>query len=158
MALPAAILCAVRGKLETQMHALTRLAASTWGCTVPRARGMYTKVIRSCIAYGAGAFYNPSKPRFAKAMARHQAQALRTVLGAYKATPVRSLELDAFCPPLDIYLSKRVADFDRRMQFSRLDVKLSRATAYVKARLRARRPRRDRKRRLEGAHWEWVRN
>ena len=86
----AAHIHAVRGKLETQMHALTRLAASAWGCTVPRAREIYTKVIRSCIAYGAGAFYSPGKPRFAKAMARHQAQALRTVLGAYKATPVRS--------------------------------------------------------------------
>ena len=60
---------AVRGKLDTQMNALTRLAASTWGCTVPRAREIYTKVIRSCIAYGAGAFHNPDRPRFAKAMA-----------------------------------------------------------------------------------------
>ena len=91
-------------------------------------------------------------------MARHQAQALRTVLGPYKATPVCSLELDAFCPPLDIYLSKRVADFERRMQFSGLDIKLSRATAYIEAKLRARRLRRDRKRLLEGAHWEWARD
>ena len=89
-------------------------------------------------------------------MARHQAQAMRTVLEAYKATPVRSLELDAFCPPLEIYLSKRVADFERKMQFSRLGLRLSRATAYIEARLRARRPRRDRKRPLEDAHWEWA--
>ena len=91
-------------------------------------------------------------------MARHQAQALRTVLEAYKATPVRSLELDAFCPPLDIYLSKRVADFERRMQLSGLDSKLSRAPAYVEARLRARRPRHDRKKWLEGAHWDWAKS
>ena len=38
-------------------------------------------------------------------MARHQAQALRTALGAYKATPVCSLELDAFFLPLNIYRS-----------------------------------------------------
>ena len=66
--------------------------------------------------YGAGAFYNPGKPRFAKATACHWAQALRTVLGAYKATPIRNMELDAFCPPLDIYLNKQVADFELRMQ------------------------------------------
>ena len=93
-------------------------------------------------------------------MARHQAQAMRTVLEAYKATPVRSLELDAFCPPLEIYLSKRVADFERKMQFSGLGLRLSRATAYIearlRARLRARQPRRDRKRPLEDAHWEWA--
>ena len=134
------------------MHALTRLAASAWGCTVPRAREIYTKVIRSCIAYGAGAFYNPGKPRFAKAMARHQAQALRTVLGAYKATPIRSLELDGFCPPLDIHLNKWVADFELRMQLSGLSLQLDRATAYVEARLR------DRRKQLEGTHWEWAKN
>ena len=44
------------------------------------------------------------------------------------------------------------------MQFSGLDVKLSRATVYVEARLRARQPRRDRKRRLEGACWKWAKD
>ena len=102
------------------MNALTRLAASTWGCTVPRAREIYTKVIRSCVAYGAGAFHNPHRPRFAKALATSQSASLRIILGAYKATPTRSLELDAFCPPLDIYLNKRVADFERRIQLSGL--------------------------------------
>ena len=62
-------------------------------------------------------------------------------------------------PTLDIYLSKRVADFERRMQFSEVDVKLHRATtAYVEAGLRVRQPRCDRKRRLEGAHWEWAKD
>ena len=91
-------------------------------------------------------------------MVRHQAQALRTVLGAYKATPIRSLELDAFCPPLDIYLNKRVADFELRMQLSGLSLQLDRATAYVEARLRDRRPRRDRRKPLEGTHQEWAKN
>ena len=44
------------------------------------------------------------------------------------------------------------------MRFSGLDLRLSRATAYIEARLRARRPRRDRKRPLEDAHWEWARD
>ena len=43
-------------------------------------------------------------------MARYQSRALRTVLGAYKAAPIRSLGLDAFCSLLDIYLRKRVAE------------------------------------------------
>ena len=50
---------AIRKKLSTQMHALTRLAASTWGISTIRARKVYTKVIRSAIAYGAGVTYNP---------------------------------------------------------------------------------------------------
>ena len=102
------------------MYALTHLAASAWGYIVLRAREIYIKVIRSCIAYGARAFYNPSKPCFVKAIVRYKAQALQTVLGAYKASPIRSLELDAFCPLLDIYLNKRVADFKLQMQLSGL--------------------------------------
>ena len=39
------------------------------------------------------------------------------------------------------------------MQLSGLDLKLNRAMAYVEARLGARRPRRDRRKQLEGARW-----
>ena len=85
-------------------------------------------------------------------MARHQAQALGTTLGAYKATPIRSLELDTFCPPLDIYLNKRVADFELRMQLSGPSLQLDRGTAYVEARLR------DWRKPLEGTHREWAKN
>ena len=121
----------VRGKQETRINALTRLAASTWGCTVPRAREMYTKVVRTCVAFGAGALHNLHRPRFAKALTTAQNTVLCTVLGAYKNTPMRSLELNAFCPPLDIYLNKRVADFERRMQLSGLCRKPDHATAAV---------------------------
>ena len=153
----AAYIRAVRGKLATQMNALTRLAALTWGCTVPRAREIYTKVIRSVIAYGAGAFHNPSQPRYVKTLGPAQTSALRTVLGAYKATPTRSLKLDAFCPPLDIYLNKCVADFERRMQISGLAAQLNRATTVIAARLRRRRPRRGRPAAKPiGYHWEWA--
>jgi hypothetical protein len=56
----------IQTKMETQQFALTRLAASTWGCSYVRAREIYTKVIRSAIAYGASAYHTPSengKPR-----------------------------------------------------------------------------------------------
>ena len=60
--------------------------------------------------------------------------------------------------PLDIYLNEGSADFERRMQLSGLSLQLDRATAYVEARLKNRRPRRDRRKRLEGAYWEWAKN
>ena len=47
----------VKGKLSTQNFALTRLAASVWGCDLVRAREIYTKVIRNAVAYGASAFH-----------------------------------------------------------------------------------------------------
>ena len=47
-------LAAVKRKFATQQFVLTRLAASAWGCSLLRAREIYTKVIRSTIAYGTG--------------------------------------------------------------------------------------------------------
>ena len=43
----------VKKKLATQKFALSKLAASVWGCSLARAREIYTKVIRATIAYGA---------------------------------------------------------------------------------------------------------
>ncbi len=36
--------------------------------------------------------------------------------GAYKATPIRYLETETHVPPLDLYLNKRVADFEERLE------------------------------------------
>ena len=85
------------------MHALTRLAASTWGVDLVQAREVYVKVIRAAMAYGTGVTHNPHNPKVAEALKVAQNTALRRVLGAYKATPVRNLELETFCPPLDLY-------------------------------------------------------
>jgi hypothetical protein len=40
-------------KLSRQQFALTKIAASAWGCSLVRAREVYTKVVRSALAYGA---------------------------------------------------------------------------------------------------------
>nr|AAA21781.1 pol-like protein [Neurospora crassa] len=111
---------AVKQKMTTQTNALTRLAAKTWGCSFARAREIYTKCIRSAIAYGASAFHQPTevygKPRgIVIGLAKYQTKCLRVVAGAYKATPVRNLETETFCPPLDLYLNKRVRAFEERL-------------------------------------------
>jgi exonuclease III len=111
---------AIRKKMATQTNALTRLAARTWGCSFARAREIYTKCIRSAIAYGASAFHQPTevygKPRgIVIGLAKYQTKCLRVVAGAYKATPVRNLETETFCPPLDLYLNKRVRAFEERL-------------------------------------------
>ena len=104
------------------------------------------------LLYSAGVFYNPNRPRLTKAMAPKQAQALRVVLRAYKATPTRTFELDAYCPPLDIYLDKWLADFEQGMQLSGLGQKLRQTVTYIATRLWTRRPRRDRRKQLEGTY------
>jgi len=123
---------ALKGKMETQMCALTRLAASTWGCSLPRAREIYVKVIRAAISHGAGVFHNPKNPKVAKALETTQNKGLRTVMGAYRATPIRNLELEAYCAPLDIYLNKRLADFEQRLQFTPMGDLITTACERVK--------------------------
>ncbi|CAP61499.1 uncharacterized protein PODANS_4_1180 [Podospora anserina S mat+] len=80
-----------------------------------------TKCIRSAIAYGAANYHTPTptggQPRgLAKRLAKAQTRNLRIVAGAYKATPIRNLETETWVPPLDLYLNKRLADFEARPQ------------------------------------------
>ena len=114
---------AVESKLKTQDFALSRIAAKTWGPGLAKAREVYSKCIRSAIAYGASSFHTPtgagkaSKPTGpAKQLAKAQNRSLRIVAGAYKSTPIRCLETETWVPPLDLYLNKRLADFEARLQ------------------------------------------
>ena len=138
-------------KLERQCRALTRIAASTWGCSLTRAREIYTKVIRSVIAYGAPAYHVPTEPGgnpqgCARNLAKHQSACLRTMLGAYKATPIRQLETEAAVPPLDLYLNYRLANFERRLKASGKAEVIRRASAKVVSLIRRRRTRGGRQR------------
>jgi hypothetical protein len=38
------------------------------------------------------------------------------VVGAYKTAPIRCLETEAWVPPLDLYLNKRLANFESRLK------------------------------------------
>jgi retron-type reverse transcriptase len=112
---------AIKRKFATQQFALTRLAASAWGCSLLRAREIYTKVIRSAVAYGAGIWHHPTDRRItgiAGKLATTQSQCLRVVSGAYRATPVRFLEVETATPPLDLYLNKWVVDFEHRLEYT----------------------------------------
>ena len=103
------------------MYVLTKIAASTWGCTLAWAREVYTKVVRSAIAYGASAYHTPADPKrqaprgIAKPLTTIQSSCLRVIAGAYRATPIYSLETETWVPPLDLYLNKRVAEFEIRL-------------------------------------------
>jgi hypothetical protein len=48
---------------KTRQFALTRLAVSPWGCSLHRARMLYTAVIRSAAAYGAAAYEVLAAPK-----------------------------------------------------------------------------------------------
>ena len=112
----------LKTKLATQQFALTKLAASTWGVSISRARELYTKVIRSSLAYAASAWHTPSKegkPQGpAKQLMAAQSHCLRITAGAYRATPVHCLETETGVPPIDLYLDQRKAGYEQALRIS----------------------------------------
>lgn len=136
----------IEEKHATQTYALTSIAASAWGCTLARAREVYTKVIRSAIVYGAAAYHTPAPPGspargIAAKMTKLQSACLRRVTGAYKATPTRALETETFVPPIDLYLNQRLAAFEARLERSGVAEVIRQACIWVNRRLRRRGPR-----------------
>jgi len=108
----------IKRRLTTQSYALTRLTGKTWGCTLPWARTIYTAVLRSTVAYGASVFL-PEKGnrRLTTSLDTIFYGYLRTVLGAYKSTPIHLLHSEAGIPPLHLYLSYRRAVFLARPDY-----------------------------------------
>lgn len=140
---------AIKRKLESQRLALTRLAASTWGFSLTKAREVYTKVIRSAMAYGATAFHKATEPGgkpqgTAKALLAEQTRCLRKVAGAYKATATRNVETEVYVPPLDLYLNGRVAHFEKRLEESGMGQLVRDSCSSVARLLRGRRRRQRR--------------
>ena len=80
----------------------------------------------------------------------------RRAAGAYRATPIRSLELETYTPPLDIYLNKRLADFELRLKGTGMTEKINEACAGVRHRLRNLRGRPRIKRHPEEGHEAWA--
>jgi len=64
---------------------------------------------------------------------------MRSVSGAYKATPTSILEVETATPPLDLYLNERVASFRRRQQTTGMQELISRACAQIRRKLARRR-------------------
>lgn len=130
----------IKKKLEKQNFALTRLAASTWGCSSARAKEIYTKVIRSAIAYGAFAWHTPGRKERGKGIITQyyaaQTKCLRVVTGAYKATPIYMVKSETRCPLLNMYLNARVAQFEERLVLSGIGEKIRRVSNTVASRLR----------------------
>jgi hypothetical protein len=114
----------VQEKANKQIGALVRTTASTWGASFLQARQVYSAVVRPAIAYGAAVWHTPAKglngktQGIAAKLEKIQNKCLRVVAGAYRATPIRSLETETFTPPLDLYLDSRLAAFLKRLENS----------------------------------------
>ncbi len=67
----------------------------------------------------------------AKALFTTQSECLCIVVGAYRAMPIYCLERKMNVPPVDIYLNKRIADFERRLVESGMTELISSSNAAI---------------------------
>ena len=111
-----------------------------------KARQIYLAVVRPAISYGATLWHWPGEGRQKGPTAKlqkHQNSRLRQVLGAFKATPIRQLETEAYVPPLDLWLNGRMARFQARLERAGLARQIGDACAAIRTQLRLRPQRRN---------------
>ena len=79
-------------------------------------------MIRPALAYSASTWHSPTdlvKPKgLAAKLQPIQNKCLQVIAGAYKATPARALETETHTPPIDLYLDRQVAVFQKRLDSS----------------------------------------
>src|ERR1700716_4174343 len=134
----------IQKKAATQIGALVQTIASTWRASFLRARQVYIVVVRPALAYGAAIWHNPSKEPNKRAqgiavqLQPIQNKCLRIVAGAYKATPIQSLEVETYTPPLDLYLDSRLAKFRERLTQTETGKVIQEACSTIRDRLKKR--------------------
>ena len=87
------------------------ISASIWGVTFQKAREVYRAVVTPMLTFAASIWYTPKNLKGASEkhvdkLAVIQNNCLRTVLGAYRATPVQVLEAEADVSSIKIQLDK----------------------------------------------------
>jgi hypothetical protein len=144
---------AVNQKMTTQMHVLSGIAASTWGAAMEKAQQIYLAVACPAIPHGATLWHRPGEKRQkapAAKLQKHQNSGLRQVLGAFKATPIRQLETEAYVPPLDLCWDGRIARFQARLEQTGLARRVRDACTAIKMQLRLPVPAQDPERTAAG--------
>lgn len=94
---------------------------------MPKARHVYQAIVRSAMSYGAAVWHQPAKGKakgLAAKLQKQQRLGLQAVLGAFKATSTRRLETESYVPPLDLWLHRRIARFQARLEHSRMAQKI----------------------------------
>ena len=76
----------IKTKMVTQLNALYRTTASTWGAILLMARQLYMAIIRASLTYGANAWHRPNfrLKDNARDLQKQQNVSLRIVLEAFK--------------------------------------------------------------------------
>jgi Reverse transcriptase (RNA-dependent DNA polymerase)/Endonuclease-reverse transcriptase len=130
-----------RQKAVTQLKALTTLASPTWGLTFIKARQIYLSVVSPLLTYNASVWSTSLSPTTLLPLERIQNQALRAITGAYKATPIHTLEVEAFIPPLKLRLKKLTQASYERNENSILLEEKNEALLWIRKRTKPKRGR-----------------
>ena len=88
-------------------EALARLATSTFGPSMRKARLIYVTTVRPAMMYGAQVWSiqegETPKANAMRPLKTIQNKCLRSITGGYKRTPTVALEREAYVPSLDLY-------------------------------------------------------
>ena len=109
----------VKAKAVNQARAIKCLTGSTWGATFLRCRAVYNAVVRPILTFAAPIWHRPKgtsgfSKTYIRTLETIQNTYLRSVLGAYKATPVQVLEAELQIPPIEIYLDRLTINYQAR--------------------------------------------
>uniref|UniRef100_A0A6A7FTX6 RNA-directed DNA polymerase from transposon X-element n=1 Tax=Hirondellea gigas TaxID=1518452 RepID=A0A6A7FTX6_9CRUS len=85
-----------------RMNILKTMSSVTWGSSTKVLRKFYIAYIRAKINYGAVIYGSAAKTHLNK-LNVIQNSCLRLILGAYRSTPILSLEVESHLPPLELY-------------------------------------------------------
>lgn len=140
----------VRQKVTASVRALRAIVGMSWGPSFLEARGIYLQGIRPIMTYGLAAWHTPGdKPQGpARALRGLQANCLRVVTGAFRATNTHHIEVEAQVPPLDLYLTTRKCRTVTRWEATGAAARLRHASAWVASQVPLQRHQR-RQRRLD---------
>jgi ribonuclease HI len=136
----------IQAQATKTLGALASLGGSTWGTNYKGLRQIYTSVVAPQLLYGCSAWYAPSAGcskysiKKLEKLASIQARAARIITGAFKATSIPALDIEAFLTPIRQRLEEAAANSFLRIAASPL------MATYQGIR-------RTQRRRREGADW-----
>ena len=81
---------------------------------------VFETAIRPALTYGCSTWYTPAGVKghqkgIAKKLHSIQGQFLRKIIGAYRATAIEAVEIEANVLPIDLHLNRLIANTVRRL-------------------------------------------
>ena len=123
---------------------------------------MYTAVVRPATTYGSSVWHTPKDVKQSSStdkLAVLQSKCLRTIAGAFKATPISILEAETFIAPIDIHLDQLQAKARYRLRVNGRSKFIARACTSIAKKLRGKARRKRAQKPTPGTlKHEWARS